>query len=135
MTSPYVQETVQIHNSVLKNLHHSGIPLLSYKANAPWHLTIAVRWDNVAREMRRQSKAKGPAVHLPAERIAQRIIIVRGHKVLLDFDLAAIYGVETRTLVQAVKRNAARFPLDFMFQLTVQELASWRSQFVISNVG
>ena len=58
---------------------------------------------------------------LPADHIASRIRNFRGEKVLLDFDLAALYGVETRVLNQAVKRNADRFPSDFMFQLSVEE--------------
>lgn len=74
--------------------------------------------------------SKAPAA---AERIPEAIRIVRGHKVLLDADLAALYGVATRVLVQAVKRNRDRFPADFLFQLTDQEVASLRSQFVISN--
>jgi hypothetical protein len=65
--------------------------------------------------------------------IAQRILLVRGHKVMLDVDLAALYGVETRVLVQAVKRNIGRFPGDFMYQLTDDEWAILRSQFVISK--
>lgn len=68
-------------------------------------------------------------------RIEQRILFIRGHKVMLDSHLAALYGVETRTLVQAVKRNLARFPLDFMFQLENQDVSSLRSQIVISNMG
>ena len=70
---------------------------------------------------------------VPAERIAQAIFVVRGHKVIVDADLAALYGVETRVLNQAVKRNAERFPVDFMFQLSGNELAAWRSQVVMSN--
>ena len=54
---------------------------------------------------------------------------------MIDSDLAALYGVETRTLVQAVKRNGGRFPDDFMFQLSKEELDNWRSQIVISNPG
>ncbi|MBI5480786.1 MAG: ORF6N domain-containing protein [Deltaproteobacteria bacterium] len=59
------------------------------------------------------------------------ILLVRGHKVMLDADLAALYGVETRALVQAVKRNLDRFPEDFMFQLMADEVAGLRSQTVI----
>lgn len=61
------------------------------------------------------------------------IYVIRGQKVMLDEDLARIYGVDTRTLNQAVKRNEARFPKDFMFQITEKEFDSLRSQFVISN--
>lgn len=75
------------------------------------------------------------AVLVPVEHIQRAILIVRGHKVMLDTDLAALYGVETRVLVQAVKRNPERFPGDFMFQMTHQELAAWRSQIVMSNPG
>ncbi len=63
----------------------------------------------------------------------RHIVLLRGHKVLLDTDLALLYGVETRVLVQAVKRSLDRFPEDFMFQLTNQELAILRSQSVISR--
>jgi hypothetical protein len=73
-----------------------------------------------------------PEVPLP-EIIAQRIHLVRGQKVMLDADLASLYGVETRVLVQAVKRNLRRFPLDFMFQLTDAEWLSLRSQNVTSK--
>ncbi|HZM59721.1 MAG TPA: ORF6N domain-containing protein, partial [Vicinamibacterales bacterium] len=66
--------------------------------------------------------------------IEQRILRVREHRVLLDADLAELYGVETRALVQAVKRNATRFPPDFMFRLEAKEAARLRSQFVISKV-
>ena len=68
---------------------------------------------------------------LPAERIDSRILLVRGVKVLLDRDLAELYGVETRALNQAVRRNAERFPADFMFALTREEIGRI-SQIVIS---
>lgn len=58
---------------------------------------------------------------IPVERIEKAILLIRGHKVMLDADLAALYEVEVRVLVQAVKRNLARFPPDFMFQLTPEE--------------
>jgi hypothetical protein len=61
------------------------------------------------------------------------ILLVRGHRVMLDEDLAQLYGVETRELVQAAKRNGARFPLDFMFRLTSREVVDLRSQNVISS--
>ncbi len=65
--------------------------------------------------------------------IQQKIFEIRGQKVILDRDLAALYQVKTRVLNQTVKRNIDRFPEDFMFQLTKEELENWRSQFVISN--
>jgi len=71
---------------------------------------------------------------VPAEIVAQRIMLVRGHRVLLDRDLAALYGVETRALNQAVKRNLSRFPEDFMFDLHRDEILSI-SQFVTSSSG
>lgn len=67
--------------------------------------------------------------------LAQRIHLLRGQKIMLDADLAELYGVPTRTLNQAVKRNAERFPADFMFQLGADEHAALRSQTVTSNVG
>lgn len=72
---------------------------------------------------------------LPAERIESRILTIRGHRVLLDTDLAEMYEVSTKALNQAVKRNPARFPDDFMFQLTTEESESLRSQIVTSNGG
>lgn len=68
-----------------------------------------------------------------SETIAQRIHLVRGNKVMLDADLAELYGVETRVLVQAVKRNLRRFPPDFMFQLADEEWLALRSQIVTSK--
>jgi len=70
---------------------------------------------------------------VPVEHIERAILILRGHKVMLDADLAMLYGVETRSLVQAVKRNLERFPADFMFQLNVEEAQRSRSQTVILN--
>lgn len=72
---------------------------------------------------------------LPAKHIAQSILVVRGQKVLLDEDLAALYGVATGVLIQAVKRNIRRFPADFMFQLTDAEWTVLRSRIVISSSG
>jgi len=72
--------------------------------------------------------ARTPAVVAAAERVGQFILIVRRQRVLLDEDLAALYGVETRSLVQAVKRNLERFPPDFMFELSAPEWAALRSQ-------
>lgn len=63
--------------------------------------------------------------------IQNKVFTVRGYKVMLDFDLAELYEIETRTLKQAVRRNMERFPQDFMFELTADELASLRSQIVI----
>ena len=67
--------------------------------------------------------------------IASRILALREQRVMLDADLAELYGVETRVLILAIKRNANRFPADFMFQLDADEYAALRSQFVISNVA
>ena len=72
---------------------------------------------------------------VPADRIERSILLVRGEKVMLDADLALLYGVETRVLIQAVKRNIERFPEDFMFQLTRQEAENLRSQYVTSSWG
>jgi hypothetical protein len=65
--------------------------------------------------------------------ILNKIYLIRSKKVMLDRDLAELYGVETRTLNQAVRRNKRRFPEDFMFQLTLKELENWKSQIVTSN--
>jgi hypothetical protein len=65
--------------------------------------------------------------------IQSRILLIRGMQVMLDRDLAELYGVETRVLNQAVKRNIDRFPSEFMFQLTAIEVEYWKSQIVTSN--
>ena len=70
---------------------------------------------------------------IPIERVEQAIILIRGEKVILDSDLASLYGVDTRSLIQALKRNGRRFPADFVFQLTKDEFKSLRSQTVIAK--
>lgn len=72
---------------------------------------------------------------LPLEMITQRIVVLREQKVLLDADLAALYGVETGRFNEQVRRNAARFPTDFMFQLNAEEYAALISQFATSKPG
>lgn len=66
-------------------------------------------------------------------KIEDMIYIVRGHKVMMDFDLAELYGVETKNLKKAVRRNMSRFPDDFMFEMSKEELENWRCQFGTSN--
>ena len=70
---------------------------------------------------------------IPMERVEDRILSIRGHRVMLDADLAELYGVPTKRLNEAVRRNVARFPGDFMFQLTADEAEILRSQFATSN--
>jgi hypothetical protein len=70
-----------------------------------------------------------------AVQVERRIFLVRGQKVMLDFDLAELYGVETRALKQAVRRNFDRFPADFMFELSAAEIKNLVSQTVIPTRG
>ena len=70
---------------------------------------------------------------LADEAIIRKIYVIRGKKVMIDRDLAYLYGVETRILNQTVKRNLKRFPDDFMFQMTKEEMEDWKSQIVISK--
>ena len=77
-------------------------------------------------------KVQRPA-RVPLRQIGDRIVVVRGLRVILDRDLAELYGVSTSVLNQSVRRNQARFPADFAFVLTAREVASLRSQIVISN--
>ena len=72
---------------------------------------------------------------VPLEAIERRIFLVRGMKVMLDADLAEFYGVPVKVLMQSIKRNHYRFPSDFMFQLSKDEFANLRSQFVTSSWG
>ena len=86
------------------------------------------------------SKANSPvpaaeATALSPQALAGRILVVRGQRVLMDSDLAELYGVETRILNQAIKRNLDRFPVDFMFQLDQEEFTNLKSQIVISSWG
>lgn len=70
---------------------------------------------------------------IPVEVIENKIFFIRGKKVMIDRDLATLYGVATKALNQAVRRNGERFPDDFMFQLTKGEFVNWKSQFVTSS--
>ena len=72
---------------------------------------------------------------LPLEAITHHILVLREQKVLLDSDLAALYGVDTRRLNEQVKRNRERFPKDFIFELTREEFANLKSQFATSSWG
>jgi len=74
-------------------------------------------------------------VNASVEQIESRIFVIRGQKVMLDADLAELYGVETRRLNEQVSRNSERFPEDFMFQLTDEEFANLKSQFATSSWG
>ena len=76
---------------------------------------------------------KETAVMIPEEIIMNNIYFIRGHKIMLDRDLAKLYGVETKQLKRQVSRNKDRFPEDFMFELTKEEFENWRSQFGTSN--
>ena len=72
---------------------------------------------------------------VPAERIARTILLIRGEKVILDIDLAELYGIETKRLNEQVRRNMARFPEDFMFQLSEEEYLNLKSHFATSRSG
>lgn len=79
--------------------------------------------------------SKKDAALVPSKRITNSILILRGHKVLLDADLAVLYDVETRRLNEQVRRNQQRFPKDFIFELSAQEFANLKSQFATSSWG
>jgi hypothetical protein len=81
------------------------------------------------------SASGSPVGVIPSGRIDSRIYLIRGEKVLLDNDLAELYGVETKALNRSVQRNVARFPRDFMFQLTDEEFDALRCQIGTSNAG
>ncbi|MFA4881171.1 MAG: ORF6N domain-containing protein [Candidatus Doudnabacteria bacterium] len=72
---------------------------------------------------------------IPSERIVSKIYIIRNRKIMLDRDLAELYGVKTKSLNLAVKRNIKRFPEDFMFQMSKEELKNWRFQIATSSWG
>ena len=70
---------------------------------------------------------------IPDELVINKIYLIRGQKVMLDKDLAELYDVETKRLKETVRRNIYRFPADFMFEMTQEELENWGSQFATSN--
>src|SRR5258706_14666290 len=72
-------------------------------------------------------------VMIPDEMVINKIYLIRGKKVMLDRDLDGLYAVETKRLKEAVRRNRDRFPGDFMFEMTPEELENWRSQIATSN--
>ena len=72
---------------------------------------------------------------IPLERIEKKILLIRGNKVMLDEDLAELYGVQTKVLLQAVKRNSDRFPKDFMFQLNIRESRNLTVEASIVNIS
>lgn len=82
-----------------------------------------------------RSKKTTSSAFVPLERVASRIYLIRGRKVMLDSDLAELYGVLTKNLNLAVRRNSRRFPEDFMFQLSEEESQALRLQFETSNAG
>jgi hypothetical protein len=84
---------------------------------------------------KKRQSAAADQIPVPVEIIIRRIYAIRGQKVMLDFNLAELYEVPTFRLNEAVKRNRDRFPTDFMFQLSKEELENWRSQIAISNPG
>ena len=73
------------------------------------------------------------AIVVSDELVVNKIYFIRGHKVMIDRDLAELYGIETKVLKQTVKRNIDIFPEHFMFEMTEEEFLNWRSQFVTSN--
>lgn len=79
------------------------------------------------------AKKEKTSVILADEVIMSKIYVIRGQKVMIDRDLAVLYGVETRVLKQSVRRNMNRFPEDFMFEMNKKEFENWRSQIVTSN--
>jgi len=143
---------------VVNHLHFSWIPAAEFFfRNALFHLThkaifnkfikiklflCRIKHQHAKRTRRKRFgsqciKEGGDVVIskqlVPVELIANKIYLIRGHKVMLDRDLAALYGVETKVLKQAVKRNHKRFPDDFMFVLSQNEFETLRSQFVTSK--
>ena len=109
-----------------------------------WHLEPPLRYPQVSFQppdslraysfrQRATFPMKTPVLEKPTDSVESKILTVRGRKVILDADLAALYGVETKALNRAVKRNSKRFPSDFVFQLSSPEAKSLRCQFGTSN--
>ena len=79
------------------------------------------------------SENQNDSILIPDEVVLTKIFVIRNKKVMIDRDLAEHYGLETKRLKEAVRRNIARFPVDFMFQMSSDEFSLWRSQFATSN--
>ena len=79
------------------------------------------------------SENQNDSILIPGEVVLTKIFVIRNKKVMIDRDLAELYGLETKRLKEAVRRNIARFPVDFMFQMSSDEFSLWRSQFATSN--
>jgi hypothetical protein len=87
----------------------------------------------VAKAKRRKDASASKTALIPVEQVARSILVIRGERVLLDADLAQLYGVSVKQLNQAIRRNLDRFPADFMFELSEQEFDNLRSQIVTSR--
>ena len=111
-------------------LSHPNVPFgtLQNDCRAGWRVFIII-----IQNINMKSKKEDEKSLIPQEIIERKILFFRGKKVILDRDLAVLYGVQTKVLKQAVRRNAKRFPDDFMFELTAKEFDFWRSQFVTSK--
>jgi phage regulator Rha-like protein len=94
--------------------------------------SIILSIGNVAEEAQKTDRMAN-TIALAEEAIINKIYLIRGQKVMIDRDLAELYGVETKRLKEAVRRNMTRFPPDFMFEMNPQELENWRSQFATSK--
>src|SRR5437868_4525373 len=96
------------------------------KERSPPEVAELWRDTRLADYVRGRAKMEAKQALIPSERIEKAILLIRGQKVMLDRDLAALYGVPTKRLNEQVRRNQARFPEDFMFQLNMEEFANWR---------
>ena len=106
----------------------SGLSMLEIINNTPTCPSVEERKTKVKKERVMSNK-----LLVPAESVITKIVVIKNQKVILDRDLAALYGVETRALKQAVRRNIKRFPEDFMFQLGKKEIDQMVSQTVIPS--
>ena len=141
---------MRLHCNWLSSFTGSGNPE-SFPDQRPvelptWHLEPPLRYPQVSFQppdslraysfrQRATFPMKTPALEKPTDSVESKILTVRGRKVILDADLAALYGVETKALNRAIKRNSKRFPSDFVFQLSSPEAKSLRCQFGTSNEG
>ena len=111
--------------------HETGLPftkkpIKQYTNQISRNQTVKAQYSTIM-----QNKENSPVI--PEETIISKIYQIRGQKVMIDRDLAELYGLGTKVLKQAVKRQTDRFPADFMFEMSDDEFQNWRSQFVTSN--
>jgi hypothetical protein len=131
----YERQAAEVKSTKFRTWNHFSLyNLIIRYFDFPFFLLLVHEFLKVS-SMDKQQTHPPKELLLPDEIIMDKIYLIRSQKVMLDHDLAALYGVDTRRLNEQVKRNPDRFPEDFMFQLTSEEFENLKSQFATSGWG